>query len=131
MDYRTITDTSSPQYKIEHTDAYTGNYGIRMVDGRYLCAVGSAYSHDVGRYVDLILEDGTIIPCILGDQKDDGDTDPSNMYTEHDGSVAEFVVDLDEVPSKVKKSGNFCSIPQWKSSIKEIRIYFYNPYDET
>ena len=131
MDYRTITDTSSPQWKLEHgADAYTGNYGIRMIDGRYLCAVGSYYSHDVGRYVDLILEDGTVIPCILGDQKDDGDTDESNMYTEHDHSVVEFVVDLDEVPSKVKISGNYCSIPEWSSSIKEIRIYRYNPYSE-
>lgn len=129
MDYRTITDTTSPQYMIEQTDAYTGRYGIRMVDGRYLCAVGSYYSHDVGRYVDIILENGEIIPCILGDQKDDGDTDESNMYTEHDGSVFEFVVDMDEVPSKVKISGDYNSISKWNSSVKEIRIYYYNPYD--
>ena len=40
MSYTAITNTSSPQYKLQQ-QAYTGNYGIRMVDDRYCIAVGS------------------------------------------------------------------------------------------
>ena len=40
MDYRKITLTSSKQYELETNGyAYTGNHGIRMINGRYLSSV--------------------------------------------------------------------------------------------
>lgn len=125
MDYRKITLTSSKQYKLETSGyAYTGNHGIRMINGRYLCAIGTYYSDDVGRYVDLVLENGTIIPCILGDIKADKDTDSTNRYTVHDHSVVEFVVDTYSLSSKVIRTGNLnYADDDWNSSIVAIRVY--------
>ena len=67
---RYITLKSSKQYKFQHTVAYTGNYGIRMINGRYCAAIGTGYDISVGDYVDLVLQNGTIIPIIISDIKD-------------------------------------------------------------
>lgn len=125
MDYRKITLTSSKQYELETNGyAYTGNHGIRMINGRYLCAIGTYYSDDVGRYVDLVLENGTIIPCILGDIKADKDTDSTNRYTVHDHSVVEFIVDTYSLSSTVIRTGNLnYANEDWNSSIITIRVY--------
>lgn len=125
MDYRKITLRSSKQYKLENNGyVYTGRYGIRMMNGRYLCAIGTYYSEDVGRYVDLVLENGVIIPCILGDIKANKDTDSTNRYTVHDHSVVEFIVDTPYLNSKIRRTGNLnYANEKWNSSIVSIRVY--------
>lgn len=40
-----------------------------------MIATGSGVSHDIGRYIDIVLENGTVIPCVIGDAKDDAHTD--------------------------------------------------------
>ena len=103
--------------------AYTGNYGIRQVNGRYCVAVGSAFTTEIGTYIDLVLENGEIIPCILADCKDDEDTDINNIIT-HDGSLAEFVVDTDFLSKTVKYTGDISNATEnWKSKIIEVRVY--------
>ena len=74
-----------------------------MVDGRYCVAVGTYYAKNVGDYIDVYMENGNVIPCIVADFKADIHTDKSNRYHtggywkgryyEGDGSVIEFVVD--------------------------------------
>ena len=123
MPYTAITSRSSKQYKLQ-TMATTGNYGIRMVNGRYLVALGSFYTTDIGRYFDLILKNGTIIPCILGDAKANIHTDKTNRYTLHDGSVAEFIIDNHALPRNVRRMGNVgYANDSWNSPIVKIRIY--------
>ena len=103
--------------------AYTGQYGIRQVNGRYCIAVGSAFTTEIGTYIDLVLENGEIIPCILADCKDDEDTDINNIIT-HDGSLAEFVVDTDFLSKTVKYTGDISNATEnWKSKIIEVRVY--------
>ena len=103
--------------------AYTGNYGIRQVNGRYCVAVGSAFTTEIGTYIDLVLENGEIIPCILADCKDDEDTDINNIIT-HDGSLAEFVVDTDFLSKTVKYTGDISNATEnWESKIIEVRVY--------
>ena len=103
--------------------AYTGNYGIRQVNGRYCVAVGSAFTTEIGTYIDLVLENGEIIPCILADCKDDEDTDINNIIT-HDGSLAEFVVDTDFLSKTVKYTGDISTATEnWESKIIEVRVY--------
>ena len=124
MDYRTITLTSSKQYKLQYTYAYTGNYGIRQINGRYCIAVGSHFTKKVGTYLDLYLENGEIIPCILADCKADIHTDKRNIITEHDGSLAEFIIDKNSLKKEIKLHGDVskaCS--EWDSPIEKIRIY--------
>lgn len=121
MSYKTITSESSPQYKLQQI-AYTGNYGIRQVNGRYCIAVGSYFTTDVGIYIDLILENGEIIPCILGDCKDDKHTDTQHIIT-YDGSLAEFIVDTHSLDSNAKLHGDVSKCNNWDSTIIGVKIY--------
>ena len=123
MSYRAITAIASKQFQLQKK-AYTGNYGIRMINGRYLVAVGSHYTKKVGQYLDIVLDNETVIPCILGDRKADRHTDSSNRYTKHDKSVVEFIVDPSYLPSKVKKMGNISYAKKsWNSGVDKVIVY--------
>ena len=122
MGYHKITSQGSEQYKLQQK-AYTGEYGIRQVNGRFCIAVGSAYTTTIGQYIDLILENGTIIPCILAECKDDKDTNADNTIT-FDGSLAEFVVDIKTLNKDIMYDGSTSkACDAWESTIVEIRVY--------
>lgn len=123
MPYTAITSKSSPQWKLQQV-AYTGDYGIRQVNGRFCIAVGSAYTSKIGQYIDLVLENGTVIPCILADQKADKDTNSDNTITEHDGSLVEFVVSSSNLSKTVKRMGDISyAADGWNSMITQVVIY--------
>lgn len=127
MDYRTITSQSSSQYTLQRDYAYTGDYGIMMVDGRYCIALGSYFTSDIGQYVDLILENGTVIPCILADQKADIHTDENNMVTVYSGCLTEFVINTDYLDDVIKIYGDISYVDNtWDSPVKEIKVYDKN-----
>ena len=130
MDYRTITNAESQQYKLQQHYAYTGEHGIRMADGRYIVAIGTYFTPNVGQYFDIILENDTVIPCILGDQKADVDTDSNNIITKHNGCMSEFIVDSDMLNDDVKFYGDmsYCS-KDWNSPIKTIKVYNRNIFE--
>lgn len=126
MDWTCITSKSSPQYKIQHNYAYTDSNGVRAVDGRYCIALGSYYTHDVGRWVDLVLEDGSIIECIIGDCKADRDT-VNNHSMGIDGGVAEFIVETSALPKRARQMGDVSySTDGWLQNVVSIRIYDKN-----
>lgn len=103
--YTAITSTSSPQYRLlRGSDAYTDSVtGIRMVGDRYCIAVGTYYAQTIGTKLDVVMENGNIFKCIVGDFKSDSNTDSSHRYHvggmwrgkyyEGDGSVIEFIID--------------------------------------
>lgn len=123
MPYKAITSTGSPQYKLQQ-QAYTGTHGIRQVDGRYCVALGSFYTSKIGQKFDLVLENGTVIPCILADQKADKDTDRNNQITSHNGCMSEFVVDSQALDRNAKRMGDISYCEQtWKSPVKQIILY--------
>lgn len=125
MGYQAITSITSRQYKLQQI-AYTGNYGIRQVNGRYCIAVGTAYTTQIGQYLDLVLDNGTVIPCILGDCKADEHTDSTNRITVHDGSLVEFIVDKSVLESNAKRMGNIhYACEEWKSRVVKIILYDY------
>ena len=114
--------------------AYTGDYCIRMVDGRYLIALGTYYTSTIGQYVDIVLENGTVLPCILGDVKSPTHTDDTNRYQRWDKSVMEFIVDSpvieqgadDEYAVFRAATGieySFSEISEFNSKVKAIRVY--------
>lgn len=94
MDYRLVTATNTNNYRVLNSDdSYTdSNTGIRMNDNQICVAVGSYYGLP-GDYIDIVLEDGTVVEAIVADGKADEDTDPTNRYQKYDGSVVELVVD--------------------------------------
>lgn len=122
MSYKAITTKTSPQYKLQQI-AYTGTHGIRQVNGRYCIALGSAYARTIGTHVDIILENGEIIPCILADQKQDRHTDPTNRVC-FDGSLVEFVVDTDYIINRVVRSGDVSVVcKEWHPMVEEVVVY--------
>ena len=126
MDYRCITSKSSRQYKLQYNYAYTGSNGVRMINGRYCVALGSYYSHNIGQYVDLILSNGTVIPCIVSDAKANRDTN-SNNSVGRDGSVGEFIVDTSRLSSTVRRMGDVSYASNgWNSNVVKIKIYNKN-----
>lgn len=113
-------------------EATTGPYNIRMVDDRYLIAVGTYYCTRIGTYIDVVLEDGTVLPCMLGDVKSDLHTDPEHKYQAQDKSVIEFIVDSPGVNkydySAFKNmyptiNGNFSNVPEFSSPVDRLLIY--------
>lgn len=134
MSYRAITSKCSLQYKIQSI-AYTGEFGIRKVEDRFCIAIGRFSNARVGTYVDLILENEIVIPCIVGDFKANVHTDSSNMVTGHNGCVSEFVVEKERLPYVVRNndntgSGNMSHCKEeWKSPVKIIKVYEKNVFD--
>lgn len=123
MPYKAITSVSSPQYKLQQ-QAYTGKHGIRMINGRYCVALGSFYTNRIGQNFDLVLENGTVIPCVLADQKADKDTNGNNQVTSHNGCMSEFIVDSNSLDRTAKKMGDISYCEEcWKSPVKQIILY--------
>ena len=106
MSYKAITLKSSPQWKLQEK-AYTGDFGIRMVDGRYCVALGSAWAREIGTKLDVYMDTGEVLKVILGDCKQDIHTDKTNRYGARNGDVLEFIVDTSAMPKEVKNCGNY------------------------
>lgn len=95
MDYKKITSKVSRQWAVvnsedAHSDPTTG---LRMVGDRYCIAIGQGYGMCAGDKVDVVLSDGSYIPCILGDMKAVLDTDEFMQYHLSDHDVVEMIVD--------------------------------------
>jgi hypothetical protein len=130
MDYRTITSTGSKQFQLQNLYANTGDYGIRMVNDRFCIAVGTHFDAQIGQYLDLILENGSVIPCVLADVKADIHTESNNIVTLHNGCVSEFVVYTPSLHNMAKRMGDvsYCC-EEWKSPVVEIIVYEQNAFD--
>lgn len=126
MSYRCITNHSSNQYRLQEI-AYTGDYGIRMIDGRYCIAVGTGTTANVGDYIDLVLNNGTVIPCVVGDIKDNQHTLQDNITTAANGCVSEFIIDNNSLASSIKRAGNVSKATEsWDSPVSEFKLYNVN-----
>lgn len=130
MSYRAITSKSSPQYILQNQYAYVGEYGICQAEGRFCVAIGTFSNASIGTYIDLILENGVVIPCMVADFKADIDTDSTNMITKHNGCVSEFLVNIATLHSTAKKRGNisYCR-EEWKSPVRVIKVYEKNVFN--
>ena len=128
MSYKAITRKSSLQYKLQANYAYTGLYGIRMVNNRFCVAIGSYFGTQIGQYFDLVLANGTVIPCIMGDLKANQDTDRQHIFSRN-GCCSEFLIDKSALVRPVKNSGNVSSAtPEWNSPVVAIRVYDTNVF---
>jgi len=113
---------SSAQYALQQK-AYTGKYGIRMVDGRYCIAVGYRFCDRIGTKIDVVLEDGRRIKCIMGDAKARKDTDDTESYHLVDGSYVEFIVDRGSLNWEIQEAGNVGVIDEFAGRISQIIVY--------
>ena len=105
MDYRTITNTDSTQWYMQQA-AWTAPNGIRCYGDRYMVAMRTYYSEQCGDKFDITLSSGQVIKVITGDIKADKDTDPTNMYIEHNQNIVEFIVDVNVLNSLSQQMGD-------------------------
>lgn len=118
--YTTITDTTSPQYAIQMM-AWTNEDAFRMVGDRYLVAVGTYFNAPCGTSIDVILENGTVIPCIVGDIKADAHTDSWNVYSAN-GCATEFIVDAGKTRANI--TGDVSDLYEsWQAKVTAVRVY--------
>ena len=128
MGWQKVTKESSPQY------ALRGYYGMNFDDegfakikDRYVIATTTKFG-DVGQCLDVVLEDGKVLQCVIGDiknQEDDGCTE----WGHTDGHcVVEFVVDCEtwyqpgwEKGSHVNPGTEDCH-PEWGTVKKVIKV---------
>ena len=98
----------------------TNEVGLRVYDGRFTIAIGNYFNTAVGQYFDLVLENGTVIPCIMGDLKADIHTDSRGLFTEASGCMTEFIVDRTYLPNK--NSATYC-YKEWNSKVVNVIVY--------
>lgn len=128
--YLKITAKSTPNYKINHNDqVITEENGFRMLDGRYLIVVGTGICTTIGTYIDIILENGTVIEGIMGDSKSDRGTDEINHIFSVQGSYccSGFIIDPNNLKDKIKTSGD-CSYlkEEWRSKVTDFKVHTKN-----
>lgn len=123
MSYQSITDKTSAQYELQQ-NAYTNVYGIRMVGNRYCVAVGTYYATEIGTELDVVMENGSILKCIVGDLKNDIHTDETNRQHTVDNSVVEFIMDRNEISSELSICGDVSILSvRFLGSIDYIKRY--------
>ena len=125
MGYKAITKTDSPQHLLQELCDTDGD-GFRKCGGRYVVAVGRGVGGQVGDCIDLILTDGQIINCVIGDYKDNKHTDTSNLIGKN-GCCSEFIVDTSSLRKDIKLAGHVeYGYKNWSSPVSIIRRYNIN-----
>ena len=124
MDWNCITDRTSDQYKLQNSIAYTDlETGIRKIGDRYCIAVGSFFTIKQGTKINLFMDNGNIIKCILSDSKADCDTDSTHIYAS-DGSISEFIVNTSSLPYSAKLRGDVSfSSKKLKGKIIKVEVF--------
>lgn len=114
MDYRCITDTSSPQYQYISRWGWSDWDGFMRCDAErdlgiesdyYLIAMGSYYGTGIGTKYRITTDTGNVFYGVLADQKSDADTDSTHRYS-YNNDVIEFLVDTRRFDSTVKLFGS-------------------------
>ncbi len=122
MSYRAITNTASDQYAFQQ-QCVTDHNGLRVYNGRYCIAVGTYYTNEVGVNIDVVMQNGTVIPCVTGDIKSDTHTDVTNRQIPVNGNVVEFIVDTAVLPNSVRVSGDVSAIPGFDGEIAYLDVH--------
>lgn len=125
--YCAITSRVSLQWELQQA-ASTDENGLRVVNDRYCVAIGSYFATEIGQYFDLVLENGTVIPCIMGDAKSDKHTDPEyHIFTVKSKCCSEFIVDAGILSEKLGSYGDVSKLfSDWDSPVVEVRVYQKN-----
>lgn len=125
MDYRTITCEGTLQWELQN-DGWTStdpNTGIRMRGGRYMIALGQTFGL-TGTKVDVHLQNGASIPCILGDSKEWCDTLDGEGVIGADTGTVEFIVEEELLPDDVIELGSneLQFNGYWQSPVSYIEV---------
>lgn len=127
MSYRAICLNGSNELYLQRNYAITDENGLRTINNRYCVAMGTYFNLSIGQYFDLVLANGTVIPCIMSDTKSDKHTDSNNVYTVHSNCCSEFIVDTNYLSQNVKNRGNISYVfEEWNSPVVSVIAYEKN-----
>ena len=118
MGWQKITSPTSTQYKLrEQAGMNFDAEGFGKINGRYVIACTTTFGK-VGDYIDFYQEDGTVIPCIIGDIKSRNDAGCTKWGHENGRCIIEFVVDEDSwYHSNHPNPGNEGCHPEWNQNL--------------
>lgn len=134
MDWRTITSTTSNQYKLIQQYGWCDENGFMRVNGErdleitddyYIIALGSYYGTDIGTKYRITTDEGNIFYGILGDCKADIHTNSTHQYS-FNNDVVEFIVDTRYLNSSVKRLGSGNAMPNLSGNIIKIERMKFN-----
>ncbi len=124
MGWQCITSKSSNQYKlITAAGMNFDEEGFGKIGDRYVVAVTETFG-EIGDYIDVYQEDGTIIKCVIGDHKSMGDADCTKWGHNNGECVLEFVVDKStwykNGSGHHSNPGTSSCHPEWNQNIDKI-----------
>ena len=128
MDWECITNTNSPQYKLQE-DCWTDDTGLRRHGDDYVVALGSYYGKYIGERFEITLDSGDKFTAVIGDFKADCHTDSLHRYTPMSGdgkNVVEFIVDVGSLDSTAKKMGDISYISGFKGNVRSVEKKYYD-----
>lgn len=125
---------SSQQYKLQKAAWTETRTGIRIVTDpngvdRYCVALGTAWAggqpKHIGRCLDVYMENGAVLHCVLADVKRQEDTvDGANLYGKTNNDVLEFIVDGQKISQAVKTTGNVSNAgPEFVGGVERIEVF--------
>lgn len=131
--WTSYTARGSQQYKLQQI-ARTAENGIRIVTDpngvdRYCVALGTYWAggqpKHIGRCLDVYMENGAVLHCVLADVKRQEDTvDNANRYGRANNDILEFIIDRSKAPQKVIASGNVSNAgPEFAGGVKNIVVF--------
>ena len=116
MDGKKITDTTSDAYaQIKKLYVEDGHY----TDGEYLAVAMSSFYGSVGDRFKVTLSSGEVLKLIMADTKKDEHVNDDYSHIT-DGSVIEFVVDIETLNPQAVKEGSLDCL--YRGSITKIEI---------
>lgn len=121
MDYESITCKTSSQYKLQ-SFCETNVNGLRVVNGMYTVAIGTAFNADIGTIVKVELSSGVVLTCVVGDIKADAHTDSNNMQMTENGNIVEFIVDSDILNKDARITGDISAISGMGGYIDSVTV---------
>lgn len=128
------TMKSSQQYKLQKEAWTEKRTGIRIVTDpngvdRYCIALGTYWAggqpKHIGRCIDVYMENGEVLHCVLADVKRQEDTkDNANRYGRINNDILEFIVDTSKVPKEVIRTGNVSNAgPEFSGGVKNMVVF--------
>ena len=127
LDYRCFSSRTA-QGRLQKY-AFTDSNGLRQVNGCYCIAIGSRFKTKIGQRIDLVLKNGTVIPCVMGDQKADIHTDTTNTFSNTNRNLccSEFIVSTKQLTKEAAHRGDTSFIADiWCSPVDKIITYNIN-----
>lgn len=122
MSWRAITNTRSDQYRLQQ-ECWTDDNGLRRYDDKYVIALGSYYTHEIGDTFKITLDNGKSFKAVVGDFKADRHTDSLHQYTPTNDvgkCVVEFVVDTKTLNNTAKKMGDISYIKGFEGNVEKM-----------